>query len=192
MKPIRKSTKQPTDGTFDNRPFARIEDRGEELVKIRATDKQTDHRFCTTKKCRDNEEMFALSDEDALPKNINRDPDLTAQCCRGAFHLSDKNIVTILKVHGEGIEFYNATQPADPDTGTPADPEWGWDMSRPKEGYPCIALTADGKCSHHPNKPAQCKAFPKRNPEKPIVGCSYIFDENGVRSGACNGCGSLD
>lgn len=116
-------------------------------------------------------------------------PTMSDQCCRLIFHMSLSGIGSIHVVHGEGIKFYGCSTGEDKDLGIPADPLWGFDLTKPEEGFPCINLTKDG-CIYHPDeKPYRCKQYPisERNIMS-MPGCVYKFDEEGVRTGACNRC----
>ena len=63
-----------------------------------------------------------------------------------------------------------------------------FDLSKPEEGYPCINLTKDG-CSIYDSRPSACEKYPTRpSVQRYLSKCSYVFDEKGNRSGACDGC----
>ena len=69
------------------------------------------------------------------------------------------------------------------------DPKWGWDLTNPEEGFPCINLTAAGCAYHNTTKPWACSRFPSRERSLEFIpNCSYSFDSQGVRSGSCNRC----
>lgn len=153
---------------------------------------RTDHRFCTHRKFRTNEEMHQLSDDAILPGEILTSliKVLPSKCCRGVYHHGKEGLANIFRVHGEGIALYSGTQDGDP--------EFGWDMQDRVNGFPCIALQADGKCGYEEQgKPHACKLFPVsrevlgRSMSAPITVCSYTFDENSKRSGECDGCKGL-
>ena len=122
---------------------------------------------------------------------------LPDKCCRLAFHQDPEKIANWFLVHGEAIEFVNTTQSEDPDLGIPDDPDWGWDMTKPKEGFPCVNLTPDG-CPHHAatGKPHTCNIFPLFPRDARLaVGCSYRFEKVSPgrfkREGTCDRCGVL-
>ena len=87
---------------------------------------------------------------------------------------------------------------ADEEENIPADPEFGWQLQDRANGYPCTGLLPNGKCKYHKagqtihdagGKPVACKMFPiEANSITNMQACSYTFDENGVRSGTCDGC----
>ena len=148
-----------------------------------------------------NEEVFKLSDDEVLAiiypsidlKNfIQNNLSMPSKCCRLIFLFGWKRICTIHRVHGEAIKFFNTTIVADVDLNIPADPKWGWDMTKPEEGFPCINLTENG-CSYHSEHPNRCKNFPSSRQEvRSIPSCSYVWTEvdpgRWERSGSCNGC----
>jgi hypothetical protein len=119
-------------------------------------------------------------------------PDMTSKCCRLIFSLPLDRIATYHIVHGEGLKFFNNSQKGDVDLGIPDDPLFGWDLTKPEEGFPCINLhEEDGGCHYHEsgNKPDRCKRHPvKESDVQFITTCSYNFDENGVRTGTCDSC----
>lgn len=122
--------------------------------------------------------------------NFRKDnPNMSDQCCRLIFHMRLDSIGSIHVVHGEGIKFYGCSIGADIDNDIPADPLWGFDLTKPEEGFPCINLTKDG-CVHHPDvKPHRCKQYPIFEQEIAFASsCIYKFDEKGIRSGECNRC----
>lgn len=187
--PVRKSNAQPNDGTFDNRPWQSLEVRDTEAVKKRA--QQMRQTFRTDKLYRDNEEMWPLSDDEILI-NVVADPNATAKCCRAAFVYARKPLADIFRVFGEGIEIMYSTDSGSFAEGIPPDPPWGWDMTKPEEGFPCINLTADGKCGVHDHKPYRCGLWPESpTGMERMPTCSISFDEQGNRTGVCDGCGSL-
>lgn len=73
----------------------------------------------------------------------------------------------------------------------PSDPKGNFmqfDMEDEANGFPCVHLTESG-CDIHETKPPSCTVYPsKESSIEYCVGCSYTFDENGNRSGTCNGC----
>ena len=159
---------------------------------------RTTHKFVKDKKLRNNEEMFRLADDEIVIGPVRTANALTqpAQCCRLAFHMDKRKIATIFKVHGEGIEYFSGWD-SDPEESGQIDPEFGYQMQKPDEGYPCTELLPNGRCKHHkPNetdmeseKPFVCKLFPSMPHHLDRISvCSYTFDENGVRSGTCDGC----
>ena len=158
---------------------------------------KTDHSFMTDRKYRDNEEMFKLSEEEIFPGLIITEhiKTLGQQCCRAVYHFDKKRLANVFKVHGEGIKIFNGSQGADPDFDIPEDPYFGWDMQNRTDGFPCIALLPDGKCSYHKTgKPHACSRFPFRETSLtvPVVKdkCSIRF-EAGKFVGTCNGCGAF-
>lgn len=197
-------TRQPSDpNKWDNRPYARITEVDGERVTARAKPNQSTHIFREDKLKPSNEDVYPLSTPEILTKPVVRDPDATAKCCRGAFQMDDEMIATIFRVHGLGIKTYVASQPSDAvevwENGAmvtkiiPADQLFGWDMTKPQDGYPCIALLPNGKCKYQNQKPRRCMAYPTFPIElRQIEGCGYTFDEFGNRTGECHGCGSLE
>ena len=117
--------------------------------------------------------------------------DMGSKCCRLIWHLSLDRIANFHLVHGEGLKFYNNAQEYDDEFDIPDDPLFGWDLTRPEDGFPCINLEEDGGCSYHESgdKPERCKAYPISEADlRYIDTCSYSFDENGERTGTCNIC----
>jgi hypothetical protein len=119
-------------------------------------------------------------------------PAISDQCCRLIFQMTLEGIGSIHIVHGEGIKFYGCGMGADIDLGSPADPIWGFDLTKPEEGFPCINLhEEDGGCHYHESgdKPDKCKRHPVKESDVQFINtCSYSFDENGVRTSTCNKC----
>ena len=118
-------------------------------------------------------------------------PDITAKCCRLIFQLALERIGSYHIVHGESLKFVNSSISGDKEYDIPDDPSFGWDMTNPSAGFPCINLDANGDCAYHitENKPYRCKQYPINSKEiENISTCSYIFDEDGNRTGICNGC----
>jgi len=117
--------------------------------------------------------------------------DMTAKCCRLIFHIALEKIGSYHIVHGESLKFINSSMSGDEDLGIPDDPSFGWDMTNPSAGFPCINLDVDGDCTYHvtENKPYICKQYPTTSKEiEEISTCSYSFDIDGNRTGSCNGC----
>lgn len=198
---------------IDTRKQALLENEHDNFPKTGVPGATTMHSFITDKKVLNNEECsernpdgsFVLSDLEVLglaeEPIATIDPNCSAKCCRGVYHLTTKQLAGIMRVHGQGIKLYQAAKGADEEDGTPNDPSWGWDMQNPAEGYPCVALQPDGTCGWHEaghiaeesGKPTQCKMFPRSEAvllqvEHPITTCSYKFNAQGKRSGACDGC----
>lgn len=113
--------------------------------------------------------------------------DMTYKCCRLGFLQTREQIVHVFNVHGEDIEVFDATFPSNEELGEPDEPKHGMLMQEYKEGYPCDALTEEGCKFQGPNKPWSCKRHPVRE-SKLITTCNYEFDEEGKRTGECNGC----
>lgn len=147
---------------------------------------------------------FVLSDDDILGKGSMITPHidaLGAKCCRGVYLKSKAQLAQVFRTHGEGLRIMSGTVfDADPDAGiTHDDPQFGYDMLNRKDGYPCTELV-DGKCRHHEDgetplesdKPILCKIFPRLqsalDAPVPIKTCSYRFDDEGERTGSCDGC----
>ena len=122
----------------------------------------------------------------------NDNPDMVAKCCRLIFNIDLDRIASFHIVHGESLDFINNSINGDVDLEIPDDPTWGWDLTKPDEGFPCINLDQDGNCSYHisEDKPHRCKQHPYEIDVKLIQTCSYSFDENGTRTGICNQCKS--
>jgi len=174
--------------------------------------KSTAHSFRKDKKLLSNEDVFKLTDDEILPGDVITPhiEKLGQKCCRAVYHLDKKRLAKIFRVHGEGIELYNIAQDGETvyatnpqgelvEVNIPDDPDYGWDMTNRKDGFPCIALLPNGKCAHHEDgksdlassKPRTCKMFPRTSQDLPkIATCSYTFDkETGkIRSGTCDGC----
>ena len=123
---------------------------------------------------------------------IKNNPNISDKCCRLAFNGSPDKIASIHVVHGEGIKFFGCSIGGDEDLGIPDDPLWGFDLTKPEEGFPCINLGENG-CSYHPEgKPHRCINYPTFEKElTQIVSCGYEFDEKGVRTGSCDRCGII-
>ena len=168
----------------------------------------TMHSFVTDKKLRNNEEMcvrnpdgsFVISVDDivgSLPSEAAA-AQMKAKCCRAMFSISKENIAKIFRVHGEGIKIFQAAAAADIGLGTDNDPPFGFDMQNPEDGYPCMNLLPDGRCSvHESGKPYQCDIFPKQLSHlgadfgAEITNCSVTFDDDGNKLTACDGCGAF-
>jgi len=120
---------------------------------------------------------------------IENNPDMSDKCCRLIFDIDLDRIATMHIVHGEGLKFFGCSVGGDVDLGIPDDPLWGFDLTKPEEGLPCINLGVDG-CSYHPDgKPDRCKKFPVF--EKDVIlapTCAYQFDKEGNRTSSCNRC----
>jgi len=123
---------------------------------------------------------------------VENNPTMSDKCCRLIFHISLDRIASSHVVHGEGLKFFGCSVGGDVDLGIPDDPLWGFDLTKPEEGFPCINLGEDG-CSYHPEgKPHRCKNYPTFEKElTQIVSCGYEFDEEGVRTGSCDRCGLI-
>jgi len=115
---------------------------------------------------------------------VKNNPTMSDKCCRLAFHIQLDRIASMHIVHGEALKFFGCSVSGDIDLGIPDDPLWGFDLTKPEEGFPCINLGEDG-CSYHPEgKPHRCKNYPTFEKElTQIVSCGYEFDEEGVRTG---------
>ena len=158
----------------------------------------TSHEFRKDKKFRSNEEMFHLSDDEIINnREINKDLSLPSKCCRLAFLMDKSQLANIYRVHGEGIRIYDGGNTEDSELNIPKDPDFGFDMTKPEEGYPCVNLNKKGGCKLHggheditkQSHPYVCKLFPRfEHSIRNITTCSYTFDKNGNRSGVCNGC----
>lgn len=112
---------------------------------------------------------------------------MSDQCCRLIFAMPLDGIGSIHVVHGEGIKFYGCSLGADVDLDIPAEPRWGFDLTRPEEGFPCINLTQDG-CSYHlTGKPYRCEQYPVDDYIALPPSCAYTFVD-GKRSGECDRC----
>ena len=118
---------------------------------------------------------------------------ISDQCCRLIFHMSLQSIGSIHVVHGEGIKFYGCGIGPDTNSDIPAEPIWGFDLTKPEEGFPCINLGENG-CSYHPDeKPYRCKQYPSLTYEISLTrACSYHIDDEGVRTGSCDRCGIIN
>jgi hypothetical protein len=116
-------------------------------------------------------------------------PLMSDKCCRLIFDVSLDAIASMHVVHGEGLKIFGCSIKGDVDLGIPDDPLWGFDLTKPKEGFPCVNLGVDG-CSYHPDgKPDRCKKFPVLEQHVILAPtCSYQFDEEGNRTGSCNRC----
>jgi len=127
-------------------------------------------------------------DEDLINFTENN-KNMSDQCCRLIFHLALEKIATLHIVHGEGLRFFGCSVSGDVDLGIPDDPLWGFDLTKPEDGLPCINLGKDG-CSYHPEgKPNRCKNYPTFEKElTQIASCGYEFDKDGNRTGSCNRC----
>jgi len=117
-------------------------------------------------------------------------PDLRDKCCRYIFQVPLVQIASKHFVQGEGLKFINNTMGADEDWGTTEDdPKWGWDLTKPEEGFPCINLTAAGCSEHNKYKPWFCTRFPFHSKNIGLIpDCGYSFDAQGVRLGSCTRC----
>ncbi len=114
-------------------------------------------------------------------------PTMTSKCCRLLFHTSLENIATYHIVHGEALKFFGCTRNGDVELGISDDPLWGFDMTKPEEGFPCINLDLEGAdCTIYSENPNLCGLYPF-NENNLISTCSYQFID-GVRSGSCNQC----
>lgn len=170
--------------------------------------RSTMHSFVTDKKLRNNEEMcvrdengdFVLSEKDILGKwpTAAKFRAMNAKCCRLAFLAPKSRIANIFRVHGEGISTFQGAQSGDPDLGIPNDPPFGFDMQNPAEGYPCVNLLPDGRCSYYETGvPRECGRYPIVPDHLSsafgieITTCSVTFDENGNKITACDGCGAF-
>lgn len=180
--------------------------------------RKTMHTFVVDAKLRNNEEMcvrnpdgsFVITDNEILKVPQNRTtlstPQLermTAKCCRLAFTMSKDKIANIFRVHGEGIKTFQAAMSGDEATGVDNDPPFGFDMQNPDDGYPCVNLLPDGRCSYQVDydydyKPQRCKRFPVQVDHItgtafgiPITTCSVTFDEDGNQLTPCDGCGAF-
>lgn len=125
-------------------------------------------------------------------------PKMRDKCCRLIFELTLDSIASCHFVHGEALRFYNNTVGEDIDLSIPADPKWGWDLTKPEEGFPCINLTPSG-CPYHnvgpteQGKPDRCNKYPYVPKDLHLIStCSYSFTEisPGVWEvqGSCNRC----
>ena len=123
---------------------------------------------------------------------VENNPTMSDKCCRLIFHLPLDRIASSHIVHGEGLKFFGCSVAGDVDLGIPDDPLWGFDLTKPEEGFPCINLGENG-CSYHPEgKPHRCINYPTFEKElTQIVSCGYEFDEKGVRTGSCDRCGII-
>lgn len=127
--------------------------------------------------------------------NFKQDnPDLADKCCRAIFGLGLDSIANIHIVHGEALKLYQIAVSGDEDLQIPDDPSYGWDLTNPQAGFPCINLTSDG-CAYHADgtKPHRCKAYPVYEGElRFIETCNYRFRTDGqgryIRTGNCNRC----
>ena len=125
-------------------------------------------------------------------------PNMPDKCCRAIYSYSLASIATFHIVHGEALKFFNLSTSGDEELNEWDDPKWGWDLTRPEEGFPCINLRPNGCIYHkHPQikKPVRCFYFPyfKSNVDA-IPSCSYSFSPDSVlpnrmiRTGTCNRC----
>jgi len=117
---------------------------------------------------------------------------LTDKCCRRIFTLSLDRIAITFTTHGEAIQLFTCSVEGDPDLEEQDDPEWGWEMNNPGEGFPCMNLSQDG-CSWHVSngKPKRCNAFPVYESDLTLITtCKYKFNPQGARTGSCNRCGA--
>jgi len=121
-----------------------------------------------------------------------KNPNMSSKCCRLIFFLPLDKIASFHIVHGEGLKFFNNTQEGDPELNIPDDVLFGWDLTKPEKGFPCINLDEkNGGCLYHESgeKPYRCKRYPVMESEiQFITTCSYSFDEKGERTSTCNGC----
>ena len=104
-------------------------------------------------------------------------PDMKDKCCRLIFHMDLWRIANFHMVHGESLKFINNAINGDIELNIPDDPLWGWDMTNPSAGFPCINLEETG-CTYHPDgKPYRCKMYPEReiHIHNNIKTCSYSF-----------------
>ena len=107
-------------------------------------------------------------------------PHLKHQCCRLKTQVSESTLVRIIA----NAELNESNIYPSQDKGD----FMQFDMTNETDGYPCIHLGENG-CNIHETKPESCSLFPLEEENiKFSVGCSYVFDENGNRSGTCNGC----
>lgn len=68
-----------------------------------------------------------------------------------------------------------------------------YDMSKEADGFPCKhldeSLPNGACCTNYENRPPSCVSFPTSESRiSTLPNCSYTFDEDGVRTGTCNGC----
>ena len=148
-------------------------------------DPQTWHRFAATGSRRTREQMSKLTDEEVIPGDLITEhiASLPAKCCRGVYNFYSKTgLADVFRFHGESI--------AQMTMSSPGEPEWGWDMSDRENGFPCVALLADGRCSHHgEGKPKVCVDYPRVAHDNANVStCSISFDAAGAQVGTCDGC----
>jgi len=119
-------------------------------------------------------------------------PDMLNKCCHLIFSLDLDRIANIYLVHGEAIDLFQLATSGDPDLNEEDDPEWGWEMNHPDEGFPCMNVSQDG-CSWHVSggKPKRCGAFPYFEQDIRLIDtCSYNFNPQGMRTGNCDRCGA--
>ncbi len=123
-----------------------------------------------------------------------------SKCCRLIFFFDEKRVANIFRVHGEAIQLYQAAQGGDIDQGIIPDLSFGFQMQDRANGYPCDQLLPNGRCGQHvvnvadinSEKPQRCKLYPwNEEVLKTISTCSYTWDNNGNRSGSCDGCGAF-
>lgn len=120
---------------------------------------------------------------------------MTDKCCRLSFLLAPDRIAAIHVVHGEALDFFNVTVGEDLDLSIPDDPKWGWDMTKPKEGFPCINLAING-CPYYitNGKPDRCSKFPFFPEDIHLITtCKYEIEKIGdiyEKKGSCDRCGA--
>ncbi|MBA7648130.1 hypothetical protein ES703_55912 [subsurface metagenome] len=107
------------------------------------------------------------------------------KCCRLIYLFPQWKIDNVFVVH-PGIGYWS--NPSN-DLDNP-EPEHGWLMDKPEEGYPCDHLTPDG-CQFvldGGKKPFRCQRFPIDERELALIDtCGFTF-KDGIRQGSCNEC----
>lgn len=107
-------------------------------------------------------------------------PHLKHQCCRLKTQVSESTLDRIKKNAELNESNYYPSQ----DQGN----FMQFDMTNEADGYPCVHLEENG-CNIHETKPHGCDLFPLEEDDVGFsAGCNYVFDDNGNRSGSCNGC----
>lgn len=135
------------------------------------------HIFRRDIKARTNTELRNLSDAEILGEEPNL-LHVPAKCCRLAFQLSRDKIADIFRIYGSGIAVYEGYIEEN-------EAFFGFDMTRPAEGFPCVHLTNEGRCGIYKQRPRVCIEYPTTI--KRVENCSYTF-KNGKRTGKCDGC----
>lgn len=99
-------------------------------------------------------------------------------CCRLRCLLTPDRVMKIFVAYGPKIEVF--------DNSMEGEPDHGWLMTKPNEGYPCDKLTPTG-CGLG-DRPTRCRDFPTSEASLRLIDtCGFKFVD-GKRQGECTGC----